>query len=85
MSEKDQPLPLYCNVRPYAGTYIARGEKITASCTSGPEDAARAWAFKAFRRNGAEPKAIRIKPTALSNDLLHQFRCEVINHQGSPS
>lgn len=37
-------------VQASAGTYIARGAGITASCTAGADHAARAWASKAEAR-----------------------------------
>jgi hypothetical protein len=81
---KTDPIqPLYCNVRGYGGTYIASGEKSTASCTAGAEQAALRWASKTFTRNLGRPiaeAAIQVKPTTkgIAYEIPVTYRCEVV-------
>jgi hypothetical protein len=74
---------LHCTVRYYGATYIASGEKIRASCTSAPEQAAKAWALKTILRNlgsRAEGATISVRQTSESSvhEVPVQYRCEVV-------
>jgi hypothetical protein len=84
---KSDPIqPLFCRVRYYGATYVASGEKITASCTAGADFAARAWAAKAYTRNLGRPissEAVEAKLAAISRgQSVHEvpvtYRCEVV-------